>query len=330
MKKYFLLLLFCSLSLRADQFLFQFYNDYFDGKDQHFTNGLALGWVDNDKNGEGNRSISSYSDFMLKAVDKIPFVDVSDDNYYTAGASISQIMITPKKTGRTTVQYDDLPYAGYLALSMFVFEWDMCCFKEYRLDFGVVGRESGAEYFQESFHKMIHEHFPEGWDTQLKTHYTANALFRYGQKSWQKENGNGLEMDWFNQGGVQLGNFTTDAFAGTMFRFGKKYPHSFNVHYPYLREEAALLHICEKHKGFGWSVSTGLNAELLAYSYILDGAKSEGYHTDKNILNGSLYLGGDLYYNTHKFTFFYQAQSSYIVSQKGIDVFGGVIYAYQF
>ncbi|WP_345993725.1 lipid A deacylase LpxR family protein [Sulfurimonas sp. HSL-1716] len=326
----FLLALFCSMSLYGDQFSFQLYNDYFAGTDKHFTNGFALSWLDSERSKDDANISGGYSDMMLGLINKIPFTDTAEYKSYTAGASISQIMITPKDTTLTTPQYDDIPYAGYMALSLFLFKWDENSVKEYRVDMGVVGKESGAGNLQKSFHRLIKNKIPQGWDTQLRTRYIVNTLFRYGKKNWQKHTAGGLDMDIFSHCGFQAGNFVTDAFAGSMFRFGKNYTQNFNVHYPYLKEEASLLHLNKKQKGFGWALSAGINIEALAYSYILDGAKSEGYYTDKNYVNGSLYLGGDLYYDAHKLTYFYQMQSSYITSQKTPDIYGGLMYTYRF
>jgi hypothetical protein len=137
-------------------------------------------------------------------------------------------------------------------------------------------------------------------------------------------------MDWFNQAGFEVGNFSTDVFGSSMFRIGKNYIQNFNVHYPYLKEEAALLQTDTKHKGFGWSGSVGVNMDILAYSYILEEAKDEGYKLDNSVLNGSAYIGCDIYYNAHKFTFFYQSQSPYSKQQNTIDKFGGFSYSFVF
>ncbi|MEA1981954.1 MAG: DUF2219 family protein [Campylobacterota bacterium] len=80
----------------------------------------------------------------------------------------------------------------------------------------------------------------------------------------------------------------------------------------------------------GWSLSAGMNGELLAYSYILDEAKKDGYNLDKRPINVSIYLGADIYYDAHKITLFYQSQSPYTYEQNRIDTFGGLLYAFQF
>ncbi len=321
---------FLSLTLHADQFAFEFYNDYFARTDKHFTNGVCMSWMDSDGVNNELNTTSLYTHIMFNVINAIPYLDRQEYKNFTAGVSLSQIMLTPKDTTKKTVQYNDMPYAGYLALSLFEFKWDQKSFKEYRLDLGVIGKESGAGDLQYGFHKLLNEQRPQGWDTQLGTHYVANALYRYGEKSWTKQSADGDDMDWFNHAGVQIGNYVSDLFAGTMFRFGKNYTQNFNVHYPYLREEASFLHVDKPHKGFGWSLAAGLNVEALAYLYPFDAANKLGYQDTINPVNASAYLGTDLCYGAHKLTLMYQAQSSYLMKQKEVDIFGGLLYSYQF
>jgi len=326
------MLLFFSLTLNADEFSLSFYNDVFAGTDRHFTNGISLSWLDGtykSTHNDNNKS-SSYTNFTSKIIESLPLNTLDKSKNYNMGISISQIMITPSETSVSTPQYNDMPYAGYLALSFYLFEWTKESFVEYRVEVGVVGEESGTKLAQNTTHKYIGVAKSEGWDTQLGTQYTVNALLRYGEISWKKSNTNGLSMDWFNHFGVQAGNFIIDAFGGSMFRIGNNYVENFNLHYPYLKEEASLLRLDDEHKGFGWSFSVGVNGSLLAYSYIFDEAKNKGYETDKNIVNVSLYGGIDLSYDLHKLTFFYQTQSPYTTQQKDIDTFGGLIYSVQF
>lgn len=323
------LLLLTSL-LSADQYSFLVYNDSFAGTDKHFTNGINLSWLDDTFNTTDNNQSSIYSNLLHDLVNKIPLIQIDHSKNHNAGISLSQIMITPSDIEISTPQYDDVPYAGYLALAFYMFEWDKESFREFRVEFGVVGKESGAEFAQKLVHRTIGSPKPQGWDTQIGTQYTVNMLFRYGEKTWVNNNINGLSMDWFNHFGIQAGNFITDAFGGTMLRIGDNYIKNFNVHYPYLKEEASLLQSATKHSGVGWSLSTGLNAELLGYTYILNEAKSEGYSTQKNLLNISLYAGADLYYAAHKLTLFYESQSPYTTQQNKADIFGGLIYSYQF
>ena len=322
MKKIFLIFL-MTLSLQADQFALRFYNDTFARTDQHFTNGLSLSWLDNTFEHKNDSNLTPYSTLMYDLADTVSFGSMDVSQKHTAGIGLSQIPITPTDLTQSVPQYDDIPYAGYLALSFYLFEWDNTSFKEYRLETGVVGEESGAGWLQKKMHKIVGDTKPEGWDTQLGTDWMLNILYRQGYKSWTYHNSSGLSMDWFNHFGIQVGNYTTDAFAGTVFRLGQNYIENFNISYPYLKEEASSLRSYGKHHGFGWSLSAGINGELLAYSYLFEQSKKEGYELDDNTFNVSPYAGGSLYYDDYKITFFYQALSFSLNGEREIDTFGG-------
>lgn len=317
-------------TLSSDQFSFQFYNDFFAGTDQHFTNGVAFSWLNDTYKHEDNNSVNTYSDFMLNTFKIMAPNGLDNSKRYSSGASLSQIIITPINTTISTPQYDDIPYAGYLALGLYLFEWDDDSFNEYRVEFGVVGKESGAQQIQNAFHSLIGNTYAKGWDTQIGTKYTVNALYRRGHTTWKRNQTGSLSMDWFNHFGAELGNFDIDAFVGTMFRVGENYVQNFNVHYPYLREEAGLLEVDKICHGFGWSISTGMNGSAVAYSYVIDEAQKNGYNLSRKTFNASLYLGVELYYNVHKLSYFYQSQSPYTNEQKTADTYGSLMYSYKF
>jgi len=321
-KKVQFLLLLSGLTLNADQVSFSWYNDFFIGKDQHFSNGVAFTWLeDNEKN--------SYTNLLLDGLNQLN-IDMDSSKKYNAGVSLTQLIITPTDTTLTTPQYNDMPYAGYLALSTYLIQSDDNSFVEYSFDLGVVGSASLAKTAQTTFHAIIGNDKPQGWGTQLGSQVTANLLVQYGQITWEGKVTHDLNADWFNHMGLSLGNFNTSALGGTAFRLGKNYVRNFNLHYPYLKEEATLVDIAPQHKGFGWSVSSGIDAELLAYSYILDEAQNEGYQTDKETTKFAAYISGDIYYNNHKLSLFYQGQTPFTKQQNSNAYFGGVLYSYKF
>lgn len=321
-KKLQFLLLLSTATLSADQFSLSVYNDLFVGRDEHFTSGVAFTWLeDNEK--------KSYTHFLLDSLKQVN-IDMDSSKNYNAGVSLTQIIITPTNKTVTTPQYNDMPYAGYAALSTYLIQSDNDSFVEYAFDLGVVGPGSLAEPSQSVVHTIINDEKAKGWDTQIDSQVTANLLAQYGEITWEGEVAHDLNADWFNHAGISLGNFNTSVLGGTAIRLGKNYVRNFNVHYPYLREEASLVDIASKHQGFGWSVSSGMDLELLAYSYILDEAKNEGYQTDKEIVNFAAYLSGDIYYDNHKLSFFYQGQTPFTKQQKNNAYFGGILYSYKF
>jgi hypothetical protein len=322
--RFFLLLFYMAFSLRADDFAYQVYDDYFAGTDQHFTYGANIAWLDAPYKDQNS---TKYSSFMLHSLSHIK--DYDSLKNYTAGISLSQILYTPTDITKKEAQYNDIPYAGYLALSFYLFEWNQDELQEYRLDAGVVGSQTLSGPLQYNFHVFIKDpRLPQGWSTQLGTQYMLNALYRYGQKSWQTHK-NGLHVEWFNQVGTQFGNYTTDIFASSAFRFGHNYNTAFSVHYPYLREEAALLQD-HKQNGFGWAFTLGGSAEIVGYSYVLNEGESKGYDTTPNLLNNSIYSGIDFFYDKHLLSLFYQAQTPVAPAQRGVDFYGVIMYGYRF
>lgn len=313
-----------ALSLEADNISFTFYNDFFAGKDGHFTNGVSIDWLETSKENE-----NAYTDMILSLADSIS-LPMDDSKHHNAGLSLNQIIVTPNNTQLTTAQKNDLPYAGHLSLSAFLLEWDSESFNEYSIETGIMGKYSGAEFIQKTFHKIIGNEEPKGWDTQLNTRFTLNLLLQHGMKSWHGKVGDSLQSDWFNHYGVTLGNFNTSAFAGTAIRIGQNYEQNFNAHYPYLKSEANLLDADSLKNGFGWSTSAGVETNALAYSAILDRANSNGYAVHKNVLNALVHFSGSIYYNRHKFKLFYEIPTSYYKEDNSVNVVGGFEYSYKF
>jgi len=324
-----LCLLLSALPLSADRFSFQWYNDFFSGTDQHFTNGVGLDWMDDTFHQRHEEGSGEYSALMYRLVDALPWTRMDPSKKHTAGIGLTQVMYTPADTSVEEPQYDDIPYVGYLGLSFYLFEWDDVHFTEYRIEGGVIGPESGAGRLQCAFHRMIGNSEPQGWDTQLGTYWTLNGLHRRGYKSWRHKGGS-LDADWFNHIGFRVGNLIIDAFAGSYFRFGRNYAETFNVSYPYFREQAGLLHPYAAHHGVGWDVTLGFTGELMAYSKVIDEARKEGYEVARNTVSGVLYAGTSLYVDAQKVTFFYELQSPQNRNIEHPELFGGFKFSLQF
>ncbi len=317
-------ILLISTSLYADSVSFTIYNDFFAGHDMHFTSAASLIWLE-----DNHTQKNPYSDTFTSLLQKIS-IPIDTTKHHNAGINLEQMIVTPENTRLKTPQYNDFPYTGYLALSTFLLEWNQSSFTEYSIEFGVIGKESGAEFIQNSFHKIIGNAQPQGWNTQLNTRYTINLLYQYGVKSWQGTLSNSIKADWFNHYGVNAGTFDVSIFCGTAIRIGNNYIQNFNTHYPYLKGEANLLQSDDVVHGFGWSVTTGLETKALLYSAILDGALSEGYQTHKHIFNALGTFSGSLYYDRHQLRLFYEIPTPYTKEEKKINIFGGLAYSYRF
>jgi len=190
LRKKTLFILFFAVALQADTISYTFYNDFFGGTDGHFTNGASLVWLEDGKD-------KRYTDKVL-ALAKGSFFCSDDTMHYNAGINVQQTIVTPENTQLSTPQYNDLPYAGYLSISSFLFKWDKKGFTEYSIEAGIIGKYSGAEFVQKTFHKIIGSNQPQGWDTQLSTQFTLNLLLQHGTISWQGNVGDDFQADWFN------------------------------------------------------------------------------------------------------------------------------------
>ncbi len=317
-------ILLISASLHADSISFTLYNDFFAGHDMHFTSASSFIWVEDD-----SMQKNPYRDILVSLLQKIS-IPIDTTKHHNAGINLEQMIVTPENTRLKTPQYNDFPYAGYLSLSTFLLEWNHSSFTEYNIEFGVIGKDSGAEFIQNSFHKIIGNEQLQGWNTQLNTHIYINLLYQRGVKSWQGTLFNSTEADWFNHYGVSAGTFDVSTFGGTTIRIGHNYIQNFNTHYPYLKGEANLLQSDDLVHGFGWSLSTGLETKALLYSAILDGALSEGYQTHKHIFNALACFSTSLYYDRHQLRLFYEIPTPYIKEERKINIFGGLAYSYRF
>ncbi|WP_294966726.1 lipid A-modifier LpxR family protein [Sulfurimonas sp.] len=163
-------------TLNADQISFQFNNDVFAGTDRHYSNGLALSWMDDTYDHEVTDSTSYYSRFMLGLFNVTTINGLEKSKKYSAGASLSHAIITPEDVSKSEAQYNDAPYVGFLNLSLYVFEWDDNSFNEYRMNLRVIGENAGEEV-QNGFHSIIGNEDAKGWDTQLNRQFQQQVQF---------------------------------------------------------------------------------------------------------------------------------------------------------
>lgn len=293
MNKSFLILLLALLlhtSLYASVNSFCLDNDYFVGKDGHFTNGIFYTWF-----ADSNESLHP------------PFMP----NLQTNNAiSFSHLIFTPKDTEQTEAILDDLPYAGYAQLTFLLYKSTQNYFHEFGINIGLVGPDSGAETLQSTFHKLIHNHTPKGWNTQLKNQMTAGISYNFALKT-EKKVFYDLKYDWTNNIRGDIGNFYSGALISTTLRIGTNFPDTIPTTGNFIGgEESKNLHF-QASKSFNWSLSFGIFANRVWNYYIVDKAIDEGY----TIAHLNYVLGNQLLY-----TIFYK-NISYAFKLKSIKLY---------
>jgi len=292
--RYLLLAIVLNHLLYADTISFVFENDLFAGTDQHYTNGLRLEWLSEPLDDNQSDLSNRYTNLLYKGVNALPLLELDTHKKYNAGMSVYQTMYTPRDINTTEPNYSDIPYAGHLMFSFFLFEYDEDVYDEYKLQLGIVGPASGAEAVQKMIHKLTDSSQPMGWDTQLGTHLTLGIAYDHGRRLWEKELFWGLHSDLIGNYGGQLGNFITALTTKMDLRIGHNFPKNFNTYFPGSISDSALLGLQNSRSGFGWSATGSMSLDGVAYFYIAD--SDSRYDLDRALLHGGYVFSFSLYY----------------------------------
>ncbi len=313
-------------SLHGDTLSFVFENDLFAGTDQHYTNGVRLGWL-NDALPQQDLNNSIYTALCYQVVNALPLINLQANKNYSSGFSIYQMMFTPKDITTTEPNYQDLPYAGHLMFSFYLFEHDEEEYDEYKLQLGIVGPPSGAESVQKLIHKLTNSTAPQGWSTQLGTQLTLGIAYDHGARIWQRELWYGLSSDIVSGYGLQLGNFYTGATMRGVWRIGSNYPHNFNAYFTSTISDSAILALQEPAKGFGWSFNLGLAVDAIGYFYITD--SDPMYEIDRGYFLADGLFSLAFYYDNFLLTVTRQMRYSISESEKNLT-YGAASIAWKF
>jgi len=126
-------------------------------KDQYYSNGIILNY----------RFVPRPGTFYRK--------DRNDSIKYVINIELAHKFYTPYDIKRQNVRTFDRPYAGTLSGSLSVSKFTS---KDkawsYGFDFGIVGKDSGAEAFQTWYHSWANFPEPQGWEYQIKNELYLN------------------------------------------------------------------------------------------------------------------------------------------------------------
>jgi len=313
----------------ADTLSVAFDNDVFANDDAGYTSGTRIAWLGSDLNNTNlNKSDNIYDHFIENTVENLPFFSLNKQKKHNAGISIYQMIFTPEDISKSEADYNDIPYSSSLLFSFFFFEWERENYHEYSLDLGVVGRNSGAEWVQKTFHKVAGK-MPNGWDNQLDNELMFGMSYGYGIKSWTKTYDDKFKSDWVNAFRCQIGNFYTGVSGSSIWRFGKNYSENFNLNFPGTMGNSSLLDVPNRNKSLGYSFSIGLLAEVIAYFYIIDSAKE--YNIDRNKFSASVIGSGSLYFDNMEIALSIRRRTALIrQASSSSETFGTIVVLWHF
>jgi len=297
MKRYFqkiilVSLLFAGCFLDASTNFLTLENDAIVGKDNHYTNGLFYVWMsDND---------TSFPD-LLK------FTRLEQKNI---AFSITHGIFTPKDKQRSTVNLDDLPYAGYLDFSFLFYKSSKNVFNELGVNLGLVGPSAQAGSLQKWFHGVIGHEKPKGWDTQLKDHFLSGISYNIGYKTDSKKIGN-ISFDTTVNARGDYGNFYSGITTGATFRFSSTPLKSFSVTGNFIGANEALALNYKERKNFNWAFSLGVYYNKFYKYYLVDEAIDEGYHLESIDYMVGEKVSLDMFYKGYKISFYLKSVDIY-------------------
>ena len=324
-----------SLAYAADRGRFTIIeeNDFLQplGTDRHYTQGAMLSYLSPllDSNG-----VASHFYDPLGSLLPIfqPGLGVRRKFDVVAGQSI----FTPQQYHRFPLDPKDRPFAGWLYTGgSLLQETGGTMLENFEVLAGVVGPDSLADVTQQSFHKLINFYNPElaqTWKTQLSNEPGLVLTYERKWRLWQSTLF-GMETEVIPDAGLTVGNIFTYAEGGATFRVGR----DLGVDYGPARVRPSIsgTHWFDADRltqPWGWYVFGGAQGRAVARNIFLDGNTfTDSRSVDKNILVGSVTLGGSLFYkDTFKIDLTFTETSKEFKTQSTPDRYGALSVSFKY
>lgn len=289
--------------LASDGYLtFYLDNDLFAGSDEGYTNGARFSWISGSRTPDRFRGIHDvlhgllWNEEEFNLLNRFSGLQSEKEVSYNVGLSLTQLIFTPQDLDALEAPPGERPYAGWLGLGTSLHAKDKDSLMSLGVVLGVIGPASLAEQSQDLIHDIRGFDKFAGWDSQIPNEITFDVLFdRKETFSLYQRDGQSFRVDGFFEGGVGLGTFRTNAYLGSMIRFGYNLPKAFAD--PRLELNSYSL---EPFQGqvkprVGWSLYglLGARGTYTAHDATLDGPLIRGYDTGvtREPFVGEVYAG---------------------------------------
>lgn len=293
-------------------------NDIFGGNDGHYTHGMRLAWVPDQR-----QPVPQWARSFAELMPWFP-----NDGNIRYGYAIGQSIFTPSDIKVSNPPKGERPYAGWLYGSIGLGIETGRVVDQFGLTVGMVGPASGAEKVQKWVHKQVGSDRPMGWDTQLKNELGVVATW---QRSWRgiaKAKVLGNELDLGAHLGGAVGNVFTYANTGLMVRFGPNLPNDYGPSriQPGLPGSADFA----PARDFRWYAFAGIEARAVARNIFLDGNSfRDSRSVDRRNLVGDVQFGVVLDWEDVRVSYTHVIRSKEFHGQDKKDVFGSLTFAFK-
>jgi hypothetical protein len=192
-------------------------NDSFFESDDHYTQGLRLGYLGPDVARDSRWNAPFDALGALLPV----FPAEAGERSRRYALSFGQSMFTPTVISADPPDPRDRPYAGWLYLGASLLQdTDRRRLEHLELQLGVVGPAALGKETQRWWHDLIGGTRPEGWDSQLENE--PGIVLSYERK-WRLTLAGDRDagVDLIPELGASLGNVFTYGETGALLRFGR-------------------------------------------------------------------------------------------------------------
>lgn len=345
----FALVAFSTITECAEPSLFSvaFENDFFAGSDANYTHGTKFTYL--------HREDENLYDSVKSGLDFAPLGLGGEDPVYGRvshkrwGVTLGQNLYTPEDLSTSALIVNDRPYAGWLYGGLILqrrgSSWTVPTADHFELNLGVVGPAAAGGPVQKLVHDIGNFGKPEGWRNQIKN---EPVVMIQANRAWlvdllkgsENRYGGRFRLDLIPEAGFGLGNLTTYANAGLMFRTGINLPEYFNpstgsggIRPSFVGGHATTLSDNgRENPKFGFYVFGGAFGRAVARNIFLDGNTFANSHSvDKRTFLADFRLGASLtMWRRHTVMFWHAYRSREFIGQRIPQRFAGVSYSYAF
>lgn len=309
------------LNEKADFFTFTWENDnYGDGSDQNYTNGVRLTWFD----------YGAPPPRFAHILDRyVPTFEVNETTsvYY----SIGQNLYTPEDITARNPDQKDRPYAAFLYVSTGLTSLTDDHVDDLEATVGIVGPWALGEQTQKAVHNVLNATDPKGWDHQLEN---EPGLILSWQRQWP--GAFAADIDGFSfraapHAGVTLGNVYTYGSGGITFQFT---PSQYKWQSTPLRVRPAIPgngFFAVPEDRFAWSLFAGVEGRAVGRNIFLDGNTfRDSPSVDKKYFVADANAGISFTYGKAQLSYTLNWRSREFEGQDEPSLFGAVSLGYRF